>query len=1621
MNWKQLVAVILVFNLAACSPEPESDNNSGREQPFNLQQIKTDYKGQPLQILDVSERQHKGRNSIAITLSVPLNPAQNHQKYFSISTSKGAQIDGSWQVSRSGKRALFSNIEPNSKYKITIEAGLSAATGAVLAQPYQTEISSRDLQASLNFDTKGVFLSQGLGKGIPISAVNIEQATINFYRIDKKQMPTFLQDVQHYRDYYWEIDQLLHKGELVYTGRYDLKAEKNTRIQRSIDTRGVKQLNQPGLYLAVMTAAGAYDNKQLLWFAVTDLGLHARYYQDSLDIYIASLATGQALADIEVGLIDKDGQILQQLKTDTDGKAHFQGEFSKVALITAQQGTQFSVIENRQAALDLSEFDLGHRPQLAQELFIYSPRDLYRPGELIHFNALLRDGDGRSISVQPLQAELHRPDGSVIKTFTWFPQQAAYFHKAWQLPSNAPLGNWQLVVKGALKQPVNFKFKVEEFLPERMKLSFNNEQTRLTLSNPKQTLQLPVLGEYLYGAPAAANRLSSSVNISLWRQPLDQHKLYIFGDEKDHELAEYFELDDIQLDPQGQGLVKLNSRWGASQSPLKLNVVSSLYEAGGRPVSRAYASLVWPKPYLLGIRPEFTDQQGRGNAPENSRVNFDFIKANIRGELATAELQVKLVRLDRQYFWVHSRAEGWHYQWSEKDYVVEEHTVRTGANNQAKLQLPLEYGRYRLEVRDNNDQLSSSFSFFAGEDWYSRWQDNQQGSAAARPDRVKLALDQSSYKAGDTAKLSIVPPQAGEALVLVEDDKLLWLKRLYIPASGASVEIPVSEQWRQHNSYISVVLLRPGDNRKAITPKRSFGLLHLPFARDDRRLSVELQAPDKIEPEKTLDIRLKLNNTKGKTFVTVAAVDVGVLNISNFKTPDPYAAFFGQRRYEVEAKDIYHQLIEVSDAQRAMLRFGGDADLSRGGEKAQSEVQIVSLFSGLVEVEQGEARVQLQLPDFNGRLRLMALAFNDDSYGSAEKNITVAAPVVTQISMPRFLAYGDKAEIALDIHNLSGAVQDLKLNLQVLGPLKLIGNSEGVILQDQQKRTLRFQVEAQAMMGQAQIKLDFSSASLKPVTRQWSINLRPPYPAQLISKHKLLGQGETFQLQAKDIASLIPNTVEAMLSLSANADLKLNQQLNNLLQYPYGCLEQTSSRAFPLLFASQKNQQRFGLKSIDSAKRVQMIATGIDRIASMQLNNGGYGLWSNDSNEEHWLTAYVADFLISARDMGHDVPKPLLDKTLQRLQRYLNASGSLYAERWSQNRSHYRFAYKAYAGYVLSRVKQAQLGSLRRLYDKDLLKAKSGLPQMHIGLALINMGDNKRGQAALATALATKLQSRSYLGDYGSPVRDMALMVHLLMENKLLEKQAVAMSFQLAELIADKQWLSTQERNALFLAGIALEKNQGPAWQAELLLGASRLSLQQASSYRKTLTAADIQAKTQLRLHSKQPLYASALIRGYSETPPKPVTAGFSVQRRWYNSRGEPVDLKQAKVGDLYIVRLSVKADKRSPDALLVDLLPAGFELENQNLEHAIKLDDLRIDGKSFMDLGRHTDIKFTEYRDDRFVAALNMGPYREANVFYLLRAVTPGSYTLPPSLVEDMYRPARYGIGQSGRVSVSQ
>jgi uncharacterized protein YfaS (alpha-2-macroglobulin family) len=762
-------------------------------------------------------------------------------------------------------------------------------------------------------------------------------------------------------------------------------------------------------------------------------------------------------------------------------------------------------------------------------------------------------------------------------------------------------------------------------------------------------------------------------------------------------------------------------------------------------------------------------------------------------------------------------------------------------------------------------------------------------------------------------------------------------------------------------------------------------------------------------------------------FLTLAAVDIGILNLTRFETPRPEAWFFGQRRLGTEIRDLYGRLIDGMRADRGRLRSGGDAGADGMSLEGSPPVETtLALFSGLIRLDaNGHAKVDFQLPDFNGAVRLMAVAWSASKIGSAAKDLIVRDPVTVTVSAPRFLTLGDQARLELAVHNVEGVpgdysiVGEAELDATAPGP-RATGFERSVALGAGERRREVFELKPQ-QVGRMHLAVRVRGPNGIEVRRRLAFDVKVPAgDVKRLTVASLAPKGGKLTLSRALLQDLLPARSKISLSVGPLAGFDVPGLLASLDRYPYGCAEQTTSRALPLLYVNEVSK-RIGISN--DAHLRQLIDGAIGRVFEMQDSAGAFGIWG-PSDGDMWLTSYVTDFLTRAKEAGYAVRQQPFSRALDRLQNFINYAQDF--EKGGEGR--------AYALYVLARNGRAPIGELRYYVDTKLDAFTTPLAQAQLAAALAMLGDKPRAELAMQAAIKL-IDARADADgrrDYGSDMRDGAAVLTLVAESGIAKPVLPRLIDVLAKAYAKKTYTSTQEQAWLLLAAHAFGE------EANSLTLAINGQPHQGSLLR-AITPAELDGEGVVVSNTSEASVEAVIsVVGAALTPEPAVAKGFNIERSYYTLDGRQVDLKSAAGGrselaqnDRLVVVLKVEAERTGGRILLVDRLPAGLEIENPRL----------VDAGDVKTLGwLRTTLKpnHLEFRDDRFVAAFdffgssnarrghsgdgedgNAEPVSSASVAYLVRAVTPGTFVHPAATVEDMYRPDRFARTASGQLIV--
>ncbi|HEV2334596.1 MAG TPA: alpha-2-macroglobulin family protein, partial [Stellaceae bacterium] len=759
-----------------------------------------------------------------------------------------------------------------------------------------------------------------------------------------------------------------------------------------------------------------------------------------------------------------------------------------------------------------------------------------------------------------------------------------------------------------------------------------------------------------------------------------------------------------------------------------------------------------------------------------------------------------------------------------------------------------------------------------------------------------------------------------------------------------------------------------------------------------------------VRPRGPVEIPVKVSGLApgDEAYVTLAAVDEAVLKLTDFASPAPEQYYFGKRQLGVDLRDLYGRLIDPRAGGVGVLRSGGDqfAKRSVAGLPDKSS-RVVALYSGIVKLDAaGAAKIRFDIPDFQGQLRLMAVAFSAGKLGSAVGAVTVRDPVVTLVALPRFLAPGDSAQIGLVINNLEGAGGNYHLKLAANGAGAFAAPVDQAIpLATGAGFNAAFPLLA-TTTGNVAIHLELTGPDDLKIARDFTLGVRPAQAYQLHRFVAKLEPGQSVTLDDGAADEFLPGTAEALLSVSPRPDWDVPGLLRSLDRYPYGCLEQTTSRALPLLYV----EAVVGLWHTDPGfSPAGALDRAIGHIVELQRGDGSFGVWTDSDDTVPWLDAYATDFLLRARELGKSVPDYALKAALGWLRDFVR----------QQHTDAKTLPATAYAHYVLARAKAGELPALRYFNDTQLGELPTQLAKAQVAAALAAYGDMPRAAAAYKAALepAPKRPAGLRYIDYGSDLRDSAGVLAFAGENPAMQPRLTAIMDRIGELFARTGRTSTQEAAWLLMAAEAAARATG----GEMTVAVGAAAAQKRTEplyFRRALGSGE--APLSVANRGTAPAWRTVSISGVPRADLPAESNGYTVSRAIFHPDGSPADLGKVRQTDRFVIVIKGKRTDaaRSARTLVVDLLPAGFEIATATISGD--------SAGSYPWLKDLSDTAYTEERDDRYIAALDMAEGKgDFTLAYVVRAVTPGQFKYPALVVEDMYEPETSGRTAIGMLNV--
>ena len=1558
-----------------------------------------------LKIESVRPEQEGGTYAVVIRFSSPVEPSVAKQ-FITL------QQADEFQITEHGRGLRLSGgMRPGTTVTVMIGEGLRARDGAILKRPYNQPVLLGDLRPSLQFTSPGQYLSREGLRNAGIDVVNLELIRLEVEKIYRNNLTHFL----HSANQYWSsVEQF---GSRIHEEEIPLTLPRNETHTVTVNFTGFLEDHPTGLFRIRARGEGRYWFSQAKTVLLTDIGMVGKRTDDELHVWVLSTSTLDPLNNIDVTLYSANNQELGSARTDASGAAVITGllghmdEFEPY-LVTADRGEEFSFLLFDQCEVARADFDVGGRPSLLQgyEAFIYGDRGVYRPGESAHFACVVRSPGLGVPSTFPLRLKVVQPDGRVLEE-----QQARDFENGMVafdslIPAYAPTGRYQAELYGPAEDPIGtLAFNVEEFIPDRIKVEIETDRTSYQTGD---TIHIDVTGTMLFGPPAAGRRLDATVRLEAVPFMPSGYSSWNFGNPEIEFSEHTLTADAGELDTEGHGEIEFEIP-SSLRPPASLRgiVQATVNETGGRAVSNATSVEVHPYPYYLGLR-----RDSDGYAEIGEPQSIDFITLDPEGN----PIQPGLLRATFSYLRWRSvlmrDAQGRYRYVSERSEEPlrsqEIQTIGEGTLNFT----PQTWGKYRVTLTDLRSGSTSSIDFYASGWGYTPW-------SMERPGQVDLELDHEVYQSGDEARVLVKAPFAGTLLLTVEREKILYSRLFTLEENTAEITLRVRPEYLP-NVYVTATLVRTREGAEPQAPMRAYGTVPLMVDTSDRRLDVSIESPDEMRPKATMEIEVDLGAPSStgssalteRAFITIAAVDEGILQLTDFGTPDPLDFFYGKKQLDVITYDIFALLLpELAQSELYSAPSGDQMSMMRLDHLSPvtaRRVKPVALWSGLLEVDRtGKVRTSFELPEFNGTLRVMAVAASGKNFGASSRNVLVRDPIVLTPTYPRFCAPDDLFRIPVNIFNGTGRDGSFQVSLEASGPVEIIGeDSQEVAITAEREAPASFLVRAGSSAGIMKFVMRAEGNGVDSST-EVEVPVRPPAPRESRTDAGSIAPGDTTTFRLPD--AWIPGTGKYTLTITPFPAVEFSGSIQELLRYPYGCVEQTTSSAFPLLYFKDIAQQVEPSFFTTNAPEYY-VEEAIRKLGSMQLPGGGFSFWPNSTGLSSWGSIYALHFLAEAGKAGYSVPARVLRSGIGYLRTVLfqpSTARNTRAQTVNQWSTIQRNRMQAYAVYVLALMDRPERGAMT--YQMETYGDKLSLEsRLLLAGAFALSGDRSTALQLLPVSVRPQESERETGVTFSSSIRDNAIVLAVLADFDPDNPGVPLLVEYLSRNARSGRWGTTQENAWAFLAlGKIMRRQSSGSYQGTLTIDSVVHSDLASETF--TLTAEDIGGKEiEVAIEGDGTAYYYWESRGIP-TGLSFVEAdnGLVVRRRYLDSEGARLRPDSLAHGDMVVVEVIMRAPSQAVKNVVVnEMLPAGLEIENPRLASRAPLPWLPKNS---------VEPDYIDIRDDRLLIFLDLPRGVEKKFYYAARVVTEGVFVLPPIMAECMYDAALRSVASSGQVRV--
>ncbi|MBV6646263.1 MAG: hypothetical protein KI790_12485 [Cyclobacteriaceae bacterium] len=1312
----------------------------------------------------------------------------------------------------------------------------------------------------------------------------------------------------------------------------------------------------------------------------SDLGIIAkRRDQGVLSIFTTNLLDAKPTDGTSIRVYDYQQQLIASGKTDAEGKLKLKPS-GKPFVLVAERGNQTGYLKlDDGSSLSLSNFNIsGTEVQNGLKGFVYGERGVWRPADTVHLGFILESTESELPAGHPVVMELYNPNNQLA--FRKISSEAVgnMYRFDFVTDSDAPTGNWQ--AKAKVGAATFYKtVKIEAIKPNRLKINLEFAQEKFSANDRNVTGNLNV--RWLSGATAGNLKAEYEVKLVPIKTAFKGYPNFSFDDGSKDFYSSRETVYEGRVNSEGYARVNFDlGRANNAPGALKAMLFGKVYEEGGDFSISNTTVPYFPYSSFVGLKVPEGDKRGILLTDQDHEVRVVTVDAD-GNPISRKGLKVELYKLSWRWWWDTSYDNISNYVGRSYHSPVAKGKLNT-TNGEGTWKLRVnhpKWGRYYLKIKDPVSGHSSGQVVYL--DWPG-WAGKGKRGELDGASMLDFAVEKETYQVGDQIALSIPSTQGNSILVSLETGGEV-LQTFWVDAEqeNTSISFEATPEMAP-NIYAHLTMIQPHAQTANDLPIRLYGVQSIKVVDPGTTLQPIINMPDELRPEQRFSIDISEQSKKPMAY-TIAVVDEGLLDITNYKTPDPWSSFYAREALGIKTWDVYDDIIGAFTGKMDhLLAIGGDDEFNEKDEKEANRFKPVVKFLGPFELGPGETKTHhLQMPQYIGSVKTMVVAASNGAYGNADQVTPVKQPLMVLATLPRVAGPGESMKLPVNIFALEDNIKNVSVEVETSGALTATsGNTQRASFSKAGDKVLYFDIKAKETFGIGKVKVTATSGKLEAVY-DIEMNVIPRNPMTVSVLDQVVSNGSSWQQDYQPIGILGKNA--ASVEISTLPPLNIEQRLGYLIRYPHGCIEQTTSSVFPQVFLDHL----ISLSDDRQSEIQRNIEAGIKRLKTFQLPGGGFAYWPGNDYASNWGTNYAGHFLLEAKNAGYAVPDGFISSWVNFQTQKADAWGNLSTDDDND-------LIQAYRLYTLALAGSPAMGAMNRMKESEKVRRSA---KWRLALAYAMAGYESQALNLIA-GLPAKADStlKDYRYSFGSNTRDQAMIMEALLELKKKE-EAFEILMNIARKMGDKdRWMSTQTTAYAFVAIAKYVKGFGLDGETNVKVDVNGESTSISNDdfvHQVMLQNADQNGSIQIENNGEAPVFARIIRSGIPmEGAEKPIKRNIQMSVRYMDSDGNNLEVTRLQQGTNFHAEVSVTNPGLKGDyseLALTQIFPSGWEIINT-----------RLDGSA----DRNEAVDYLDIRDDRTMHYFDLKPNKQHTFTVLLNAAYQGDYYLPAITVEAMY-----------------